>query len=234
MEWYYAAGSRQLGPVSDATLGQLARDGVVNDDTLVWREGMTDWQPWSVARSGTTPPAPTATPPARLAVCSQCGRSVPAENTVLLGRDVVCGACKQVYLQKLQEGVPTTTRRENLEQVLAIAKAQKGVIWCILASLACYAFVFASMATQLPAAMIFAMVMVFGALAFQIVFVYRLAAALEAGPPLLWVLGILLCSWIGLILMLILSSRATAAIRKAGFRVGLMGADLNEIQAALR
>jgi hypothetical protein len=33
--------------------------------------------------------------------------------------------------------------------------------------------------------------------------------------------------------MLILSSRATKAIRAAGFKVGIMGANLREIQAAM-
>lgn len=49
---------------------------------------------------------------------------------------------------------------------------------------------------------------------------------------MLWILGIFL-PWIGFVLLLIVSDLATKAIRAAGFRVTLMGADLSEIQRAL-
>src|SRR6266496_1905513 len=44
MNWYYAEAGQQRGPVSDAELSGLVQAGTVRDDTLVWREGMADWQ----------------------------------------------------------------------------------------------------------------------------------------------------------------------------------------------
>lgn len=42
--WYYAdAGNQQQGPVDAATLAAAYRDGRVNADTLVWREGLAGW-----------------------------------------------------------------------------------------------------------------------------------------------------------------------------------------------
>src|SRR5439155_553142 len=44
MKWYYADGGRQVGPVEESALDNLVRAGSVRDDTLVWHEGMTNWQ----------------------------------------------------------------------------------------------------------------------------------------------------------------------------------------------
>ena len=44
MKWYYAEGGKQLGPVEESALDDLVRQGVVRDETLVWREGMAAWQ----------------------------------------------------------------------------------------------------------------------------------------------------------------------------------------------
>jgi hypothetical protein len=228
----------------------LIREGTISPATLVWREGMEKWQPLSeVRRSATTPGVglgqslETAPPLAGTVVCSQCGKAHPAEQTIQVADRRVCAECKPLYLQKLREGVSTQPDRENLERILAIAKAQKGVIWCILAVIVCYAGMFLLGGLASPAArgdgkvgLAFIFVPQLAALvvlAFQIVFVYRLAAALQVGVPLLWVVGVVCLSCIGLLLMLILSSRATKAIRAAGFKVGIMGANLREIQAAM-
>lgn len=44
------------------------------------------------------------------AVCSQCGRSFPQDQVVTFEGQVVCAACKPIFVQKLREGVglPTT------------------------------------------------------------------------------------------------------------------------------
>jgi uncharacterized membrane protein YjgN (DUF898 family) len=57
MMWFYSQnGSERLGPVAPVEFDQLVRSGVVTPDTLVWREGMPDWQPWRVV-CGENPPA---------------------------------------------------------------------------------------------------------------------------------------------------------------------------------
>jgi len=40
MNWYYASGGQQLGPVDEAKLQELLHTGVINAETLVWREGL--------------------------------------------------------------------------------------------------------------------------------------------------------------------------------------------------
>lgn len=43
--WYYAVGSQQQGPVGVEVLKEMAQSGRLAGDTLVWREGMTQWSP---------------------------------------------------------------------------------------------------------------------------------------------------------------------------------------------
>jgi hypothetical protein len=41
--WHYAKGHEQLGPVNSAELKQMAADGWLLPEDLVWREGMAQW-----------------------------------------------------------------------------------------------------------------------------------------------------------------------------------------------
>jgi uncharacterized RDD family membrane protein YckC len=105
MTWYYADAGRQIGPVEEPALDDLVRAGVVRDDTLVWREGMANWQPHGTAR-GPKPAAPMPAVPigADSGFCSECGRPFPANQLVALGNASVCAQCKPVYLQRMREG----------------------------------------------------------------------------------------------------------------------------------
>ncbi len=60
MQWYYLLHGQRQGPVDDAGLEALVRQGVVQDETLVWREGLTEWHAY-----GAVKPRPVPVPPAR-------------------------------------------------------------------------------------------------------------------------------------------------------------------------
>jgi len=118
MTWYYASGGQQLGPVDEAALDDLIRQGVVRDDTLVWKAGMSGWQPLGAARpraaSPVAPPAPAPAPnpypnpapqPAPAAAidtryCSECGRPYPANQLYAVGAATVCTACYPAFMQR--------------------------------------------------------------------------------------------------------------------------------------
>jgi uncharacterized RDD family membrane protein YckC len=107
MTWYYADGSRQVGPIEEAALDDLVRTGVVRDDTLVWRDGMANWQPHSQvrgARPALPPPAAAASIAADTGYCSECGRPFAMSQLVAIGAASVCAQCKPVYLQRMREG----------------------------------------------------------------------------------------------------------------------------------
>jgi len=106
MNWYYADGGRQVGPVDESALDSLLATGVVRDDTLVWREGMPTWQPHAAVR-GARPAAPNpvmAPPAAEMRYCGECGRPYPAYELAAIGGVSVCAACKPVYMQRMREG----------------------------------------------------------------------------------------------------------------------------------
>jgi uncharacterized RDD family membrane protein YckC len=100
MNWYYAEAGEQRGPVTDAELSDLAKAGTIRDATLVWREGMPNWQPYGLVK------APTAAPPPRVGevVCWQCGKMFSRDEVISIGEGSVCATCKPIYLQRLKEG----------------------------------------------------------------------------------------------------------------------------------
>jgi uncharacterized RDD family membrane protein YckC len=116
MVWYYADAGRQVGPVEESALDDLVRQGVVRDDTLVWKEGMAAWQPHASVRGaraaapmpgGSFAPvaaAAAAAPVAESRFCSECGRPFPASELVSIGSATVCAQCKPVFMQRMREG----------------------------------------------------------------------------------------------------------------------------------
>jgi hypothetical protein len=63
MQWYYTVQGQRQGPVDDAGLEELVRQGVIRDDTYVWREGLAEWQLYGVAKPKPKPASVTAPPP---------------------------------------------------------------------------------------------------------------------------------------------------------------------------
>ena len=114
MKWYYAEGGKQIGPVEESALDDLVRQGVVRDDTLVWREGMAAWQRHAAVRGGANPspslgsaaPAVAAAPvpSADIRFCAECGRAVPASQLTSYGDVAVCAQCQPAYSQRLRGG----------------------------------------------------------------------------------------------------------------------------------
>ena len=105
MQWYYAECGRQVGPVEEPALDDLVRAGVVRGDTLVWREGMANWQQHQVARGTAESAPPPAIPSgADLRYCAECGRPFSSSELVMVGNASVCAQCKPIYLQRIREG----------------------------------------------------------------------------------------------------------------------------------
>jgi len=99
MNWFYSEGDQQRGPVSDSQLDELLRSGKISPATLIWREGMTGWQPLNVAQPMVPPTLSGAS-----TVCVECGRTFPPDELIQLNNSPVCAQCKPVFLQRLKEG----------------------------------------------------------------------------------------------------------------------------------
>ena len=101
MNWYYALGGQQTGPVPETQLDELVRSGKINRDTPVWHEGMADWQPLHAVRAAGPPPPPGM--PSGI-ICVECGRAFPPGEVIKLNQSWVCAQCKPIFLQRLSEG----------------------------------------------------------------------------------------------------------------------------------
>lgn len=97
MDWYYAENGQQRGPINPAELDKLVAAGTVQESTLVWREGMEDWQTYGQVSDGTA-----ASERAGGIVCSQCGRRVDADQAARLGAGWICATCNPDYLREQQ------------------------------------------------------------------------------------------------------------------------------------
>ena len=101
MQWYYVENGQQTGPVSEEEWASLIAAGKVSGATLVWREGMDEWQPYNVVQGVGT----SAAGEDRLA-CSQCGRVFPPDELIQYETALVCAECKPSFFQRVQEGAP--------------------------------------------------------------------------------------------------------------------------------
>jgi uncharacterized RDD family membrane protein YckC len=134
MSWYYAPSDKQIGPVSDAEFQALIQSRVITDGTLIWREGMGNWQPYQQVKaglpglasggaesaagaggSGTTAATETARGPGAASpavaapgpnevICAECRQVFSRENAINYGTVWVCAGCKPLFVQKLKEG----------------------------------------------------------------------------------------------------------------------------------
>jgi uncharacterized RDD family membrane protein YckC len=117
MPWYYAEAGQQSGPIDDAQFDQLVQSGRIQPETLVWREGMTSWQPLNQARPGSASAAGMSGPATAVAtaaspseaVCAECGGVFNIQDTIAYGNARVCARCKPIFIQKLAEGAKLNT-----------------------------------------------------------------------------------------------------------------------------
>jgi len=89
MNWYYVENGQRVGPVNDGNLNRLLKEGTVKPETLVWRDGLEKWVPYSKMSIGAE-----AVAAARAGVCSECGKSFPGDDLAEGENGLVCPACK--------------------------------------------------------------------------------------------------------------------------------------------
>jgi len=113
MEWYYAAGDKQTGPVNDDEFKQLVTEGKVRPETLVWNRDMDRWRAYAETVAPASAPvvdpvaaasAPAVPAPTSGGICRQCGRAFPPEELAQFGDAAVCASCKPDFVQRLREG----------------------------------------------------------------------------------------------------------------------------------
>ncbi|MBP7243487.1 RDD family protein [Amaricoccus sp.] len=96
MQWFYLDRGARVGPIDDAELERLIAAQTISGETLVWHEGLSDWQ--SYASLGAAPAT------GDVGSCSQCGRPFLPSEMVQFGPRWVCADCKPSFLQRVREG----------------------------------------------------------------------------------------------------------------------------------
>ncbi len=108
MNLYYADGDQQVGPIGKAELQSLVKAKKVNAKTLVWQDGMEDWQELGVfvrSRRSQSILEDQAVIPTQRSVCSECGRAFAEEEMIRFNDAWICAGCKPAFIQKVKEGV---------------------------------------------------------------------------------------------------------------------------------
>jgi hypothetical protein len=168
--------------------------------------------------------------------CPKCGY-------VRLATDVApawqCPSCQVAYVKAgvptskpvAAGSVPSSLRVPSLapapigaddldEQAALAASGQKIVIYCILLNLVVRAMAQGNVVSSLVA-----MVMAFGVAAYSLVGVLRICSALKKSQNQKLMYMALSCTpLLNLIALVMLNAKATALLRSAGWRVGLLGA----------
>lgn len=113
MSWYYAVGQEQRGPVEASEIQKLRTEGTIQDDSLVWKEGMANWVPFREANLGEAAGAGAgAGVPAGeqgdVATCAFSGKVMPRSQMIQYGDSYVAPEHKEAFVQRLKEGGPAS------------------------------------------------------------------------------------------------------------------------------
>jgi len=103
VNWYYIDRGQKTGPLADAQLDELVRAGQLTPDSLVWQEGMTEWQPYGRVRSVPAPAAPGRGTGRK--TCALCSESFPLDEMIAFDDAWVCASCKPLLVQRVREGL---------------------------------------------------------------------------------------------------------------------------------
>ncbi len=125
MKWYYVENGNQAGPVEETEFAQLLQSGKLTGGTLVWHEGMANWEPFSAvcppafAAMVVAPPIAGGGPVATQAeaACAECGSVFNKDEMIPHGNVFICARCKPVFMQKLAEGATISTGALNYATV---------------------------------------------------------------------------------------------------------------------
>jgi uncharacterized RDD family membrane protein YckC len=114
MQWYYAINGQRQGPVTDAEFQALVQNGTIAADTLVWRQGMSNWQPYSQVAPTLSAAAPVAAAVAAgapegaaaddTAICAVSGKRYPKREMVEFEGKWISAEHRDTYFQRLREG----------------------------------------------------------------------------------------------------------------------------------
>lgn len=108
--WFFVNEGQQVGPVSDIQLDEYILAGKILPDTLIWRDGMPDWQPCGEVKAALALKAPvfkaavaksTGDTIVAEIVCAMCGSLQARDGALKQGEVWICADCKPVHAQQI-------------------------------------------------------------------------------------------------------------------------------------
>jgi hypothetical protein len=157
MNWYYVSAGKQQGPVDDTDLSQLLAERKITADTLVWRDGLSEWTRLHIAKPETVAALLTASsansasesPQPGWVRCSLTGRYFPPSEIITIEGKPYSAAAKPQVVASLEHGDPLPTaesegartgpaweQRQTLGMWKAIARTCKDVLFAPTATFA--------------------------------------------------------------------------------------------------
>lgn len=130
--WHYAQELETLGPVPEPLLRHLLQAGTLARQSLVWHQGLTQWQPATdFPHLFSLPPLPDQAQPLR---CVHCGHFAPAGEGLFHAGNFCCAACKTPYFAALAEqGEPPASLGQPAGFLLRLAaKIVDGLLLYVL------------------------------------------------------------------------------------------------------
>lgn len=112
MQWFYAKGDQRVGPIDESELQSLVQNGTIVNETLVWRAGMSQWQPYAeltTAAPRQPTPVPSIFPVEETEVCAVSGKRYPRREMIQYQGQWVSAEYRDTFFQRLREGVPVQT-----------------------------------------------------------------------------------------------------------------------------
>ncbi|MEN9636399.1 MAG: hypothetical protein RL077_4803 [Verrucomicrobiota bacterium] len=116
MQWYYAIGDQRHGPVDQGAFDRLVADRVIEGRTLVWREGMADWQKASLAEGVSGLVADDGTE-----MCAVSGRRYPRLGMVRYEGKWISAEHRDAFFQGMRERIAQPSpgiNQGDVEQVV--------------------------------------------------------------------------------------------------------------------
>jgi uncharacterized RDD family membrane protein YckC len=132
MQWYYAIDGERRGPVAQAEFEKLVTDGVVKADTLVWQQGMAEWQPYArVAGGPAAGAAPAAGADDGTEVCAVSGQRHPRREMINYAGKWISAEHRDAFFQRKREGVvqPDALVQQQREGVVRPEEFVFGNFW---------------------------------------------------------------------------------------------------------
>ena len=124
MDWFYEDDNGKVGPVTETEINTLVKDGKITGGTKVWNEKISKWTTYGELMGTVVAEIPGDTMPqaehtvthpsidnqevvVQDSTCLECGKTFPLDDMVQHGEFNICASCKDVFFQKVKEGVST-------------------------------------------------------------------------------------------------------------------------------